>query len=212
MSIIVIGAVFGRTGTLSLKSALERLGFDPCYHMVEVIERPGHRDKWLRTAHSGNVDWSVFDGFQSVVDWPAVRYWRDLIEHYPSAKVVLSLRDPESWYKSVTDTIYTRLTTPLSADAPDDDRTHRAMATKIVLQDTFGGRFADKKHALEVFERHNASVRESVEPSRLLVFRAKDGWEPLCRFLDRPIPDEPYPRLNDTATFLAWIAEQDQPS
>jgi hypothetical protein len=208
MSIKVIGAGFGRTGTLSLKGALERLGFDPCYHMVEVMERTGHSDAWLRTAHSGKVDWSVFDGFQSVVDWPAVRYWRDLIERYPSAKVILTLRDPESWYKSVSDTIYTRITSLLPADAPDSDLHHRAMTTKVVLMDTFGGRFLDKAHAIDVFARHNAAVRESVDPSRLLVFHVKDGWEPLCRFLDRPVPDESFPRVNDTAEFLSRFAEE----
>ena len=212
MSIKVIGAGFGRTGTLSLKGALELLGFDPCYHMVEVMERPTHSDAWFRTSQSGKVDWSVFDGFASVVDWPAARYWRDLIERYPSAKVVLTLRDPDSWYKSVSDTIHVRLTSVLPADAPESDRRHRAMATKIVLTDTFGGRFSDKEHAIEVFERHNAAVRESVDPSRLLVFRVKDGWEPLCRFLDRPIPNEPFPRLNDTAEFHARTLEQEQSS
>ncbi|HET9341333.1 MAG TPA: sulfotransferase [Candidatus Eremiobacteraceae bacterium] len=205
----VIGAGFGRTGTLSLKTALDRLGFGPCYHMVEVIENPAHAEAWYKACHGGSVDYSVFDGYRSVVDWPAVHYWRELIEHYPKAKVVLSIRDPESWYKSVSDTIYGRITTPVAPDAPEWQRRHRAMTRKIVLKETFGGRFLDKKHALEVFERHNDEVRKTVPPSRLFVYSVKEGWAPLCDFLGVPVPDEPFPRVNDTASFLAWNASDD---
>jgi hypothetical protein len=205
MSIDVIGA-------MSLKGALEQLGFGPCYHMIEVIDHPDHGAAWHRTSLGGPIDWSVFDGYRSVADWPAVAYWRELTEHYPTAKVVLSLRDAESWYKSVSETIYQRMISPLPADAPEERRTHRAMCKKIVLDDTFGGRFEDKQHAIEAFERHNESVRATIEPSRLLVYDVKEGWEPLCRFLEVSVPEDPFPRLNDTATFQAWSAEDDQES
>ena len=209
MSLKVIGAGFGRTGTLSLKGALEQLGFGPCYHMVEVIENPDHGAAWYRTSLGGPVEWDVFDGYRSVVDWPAAAYWRDIVDRYPSAKVILSVRDPEAWHKSVIDTIYQRLTMVVPADAPEEVRRHRAMTRKIVLEDTFGGRLEDKRHAIDVFERHNELVRSTIEPSRLLVFDVKQGWEPLCRFLDVPVPDEPFPRVNDTASFQAWNAEDD---
>jgi hypothetical protein len=210
VSIKVIGAGFGRTGTLSLKNALERLGFAPCYHMLEVYARPQHIDAWYRTSRDGRVDWSVFDDFQATVDWPAVHYWRELVERYADAKVVLSTRDPESWYESVSRTIYGRLTTPVPVEAPEERHRHRAMARKIVLEETFGGRFEDRIHALAVFQRHNEAVRATVDPSRLLVFNVKEGWVPLCRFLDVPIPDEPFPRINDTASFLEWASDVDQ--
>jgi hypothetical protein len=210
MAIKVIGAGFGRTGTLSLKTALEMLGFGPCYHMVEVFDRPGHIDAWYRTSRNGKVDFSIFDDFRSIVDWPAVHYWRDLIAHYPHAKVVLTVRDGESWYKSAMDTIFGRIMTALPPDAPEERRRHRAMTTKIVLEDTFGGRATDKQHAIEVFNRHNEEVRAAVDLSRLLVYQLKEGWDPLCRFLGVPIPKEPFPRLNDTAAFLAWMAEDDR--
>jgi hypothetical protein len=178
--------------------------------MMEVLERPGHIDAWYRISRAGKVDWSVFDGYQSIVDWPAAHYWRELVQHYPSAKVILSIRDPESWYKSVAETIYGRITAPLPDDAPEERRRHRATTTRIIVQDTFGGRFEDKHHAIDVFERHNEAVRANVDPWRLLVFNVKEGWDPLCRFLDVPVPDEPFPRLNDTASFHAWVAEEDQ--
>ena len=209
MSIRVIGAGLGRTGTMSLKSALERLGFGPAYHMVEVIDRPEHGAAWYRTSQGGPIEWSVFDGYQSILDWPAVAYWRQLVERYPSAKVILTLRDPDSWYKSVSETIYQRLTTPVPADAPEEFRRHRAMTVKIVLHDTFDNRFEDKRHAIDVFNRHNEAVRTAIDPSHLLVFDVKEGWDPLCRFLGVPVPDEPFPRLNDSASFQAWVAEGD---
>jgi Sulfotransferase domain len=209
MSVSVIGAGFGRTGTLSLKGALEQLGFGPCYHMMVVLDRPEHSKAWYRTSRGTPIEWSLYDSFQSVLDWPSVAYWRDLVERYSSAKVVLTLRDAESWYKSVSETIYRRVKTPLPPNAPDARRLHRAMVTKIVFEDTFGGRFEDERHAINVFERHNESVRATVEPSRLLVFNVKEGWEPLCRFLGVAVPDDPFPRLNDTNTFQAWSAQDD---
>jgi Sulfotransferase domain len=122
----------------------------------------------------------------------------------------LPVRNAESWYKSVYDTIFTRLTTPLPAQAPGSRHRHRAMTRKIVLDEFFGGRFEDKEHAIAAYNRRNEEVRRTIEPSRLLVYDMKDGWEPLCRFLGVPIPEEPFPRLNDTASFLAWVAEDDE--
>lgn len=177
--------------------------------MVEVIENPAHAEAWYQASDGGSLDFSVFDGYQSVVDWPAVHYWRELIEHFPHAKVVLSIRDGESWYKSVSDTIYGRISTPVPADAPEWQHRHRAMTRKIVLENTFGGRFLDKKHAIDVFERHNEEVRRTVQPSRLLVYSVKEGWEPLCDFLGVAIPAAQFPRVNDTASFLAWNASDD---
>jgi len=208
MALKIVGAGFGRTGTLSLKSALEKLGFGPCYHMFEVVERPAHIEMWHRLAYGGSMDWDLlFKDFQSAVDWPAARYWRELADYYPDAKVLLSLRDPESWYKSVTDTIYRGLTMRIPDKAPEPRKLQAAMARKIVLEDTFDGRFEDKAYAIEVFNRHNQAVRDSIDPARLLVFDAKEGWPPLCRFLGVAQPDEPFPRLNDTATIQEMMKQ-----
>ncbi len=142
MALKVVGAGFGRTGTLSLKNALEKLGFGPCYHMFEVIERPDHIALWHRLAFGGSIDWDLlFKDYQSTVDWPAARYWREIAAHYPEAKVLLSLRDPESWYRSVTDTIYQGLKMPVTDSVPPLRRQQMEMARKVVLEDTFGGRF-----------------------------------------------------------------------
>jgi hypothetical protein len=206
MPLKVVGAGFGRTGTLSLKSALERLGVGPCYHMMEVFPRPEHVAMWHRLAFGHPIDWDeLFRGFHATVDWPSARWWREIAAHFPDAKVLLSLRDPEAWYKSMSDTIAQPLREPAPDDAPEIVRLQSEMVRKAILLETFDNRFEDKAHAIDVFERHNQEVRDTIDPARLLTFDVREGWEPLCRFLDVAIPDEPFPRLNDTATTQAMI-------
>ena len=206
MALKVVGAGFGRTGTLSLKTALETLGYGPCYHMMEVFPRPEHVAMWHRLAFENQIDWdTLFAGFSAAVDWPAARWWREIAAHYPDARVLLSVRDPEAWYKSMIDTIYQPMKAPAPDDAPDLLRLQNEMVRKAILGETFGNRFEDKAHALEVFKRHTQEVRDAIAPARLLVFDVREGWAPLCRFLDVPVPDEPFPRLNDTATTQMMI-------
>ena len=206
MSLKVVGAGFGRTGTLSLKVALERIGFGPCYHMVEVFPRPEHVAMWHRLAFEQSMDWDeIFRGFLATVDWPAARWWREIAAHFPDAKVLLSVRDSEAWYKSVTDTIYQPMKSPAPDGVPELVRLQSEMARKAILDETFDNRFEDKAHAIEVFQKHNQAVRDTIDPTRLLVFDVREGWGPLCRFLEVPVPDEPFPRLNDTATFQAMM-------
>jgi Sulfotransferase domain len=211
MALKVVGAGFGRTGTLSLKAALERLGFGPCYHMMEVLPRPEHMKMWHTLAFGGAMDWDlVFHDFQATVDWPAARWWREIAAHFPNAKVLLSVRPPEAWYKSMTDTIYQAMKSPAPDDAPEQFRMLNAMARKAVLADTFDNRFEEPAYAIEVFKRHIEEVRAAIDPARLLVFDVKEGWEPLCRFLEVPVPDEPFPRLNDTASTQALIQQMNE--
>lgn len=206
MSLKVVGAGFGRTGTLSLKIALERIGFGPCYHMMEVFPRPDHVARWHRLAFEQSMDWDeIFRGFHATVDWPAARWWREIAAHFPEAKVLLSVRDPEAWYKSVTDTIYQPMKSPAPDGVPELVRLQSEMARKAILSETFDNRFEDKAHAIEVFQKHNQAVRDAIDPARLLVFDVREGWGPLCAFLEVPVPDEPFPRLNDTATFQAMM-------
>ncbi|HYR79759.1 MAG TPA: sulfotransferase [Candidatus Dormibacteraeota bacterium] len=202
----VVGAGFGRTGTLSLKSALEKLGCGPCYHMMEVFPRPEHVAMWHRLAFENLMDWDLlFRDFQATVDWPAARWWREIAAHYPEAKVLLSVRDPESWYKSMVDTIFQPMKWPVPEGVPEIVRLQNEMVRKAILTETFDNRFEDKAHAIEIFTRHTQEVRDTIDPERLLVFDVKEGWAPLCRFLEVPIPDEPFPRLNDTASTQAII-------
>jgi hypothetical protein len=206
MALKIVGAGFGRTGTLSLKSALEMLGFGPCYHMMEAARRPDHIASWHRLAFGSPIDWdALFHDFHSTVDWPSARWWRELAAHYPEAKVLLSVRDPEAWYNSVTNTIYQAMKIQPPASAPEHFRLQSAMVRKAILEATFDNRFEDKAHAIAVFKRHNQEVRDAIAPARLLVFEVREGWAPLCDFLKVPIPAQPFPRLNDTASTQAMI-------
>jgi hypothetical protein len=203
MGIAVIGAGFGRTGTNSLKLALEQLGYDRCYHMFEVLQQPEHMAVWS-AAHRGEaVDWdALFAGYRATTDWPACNLWREQLAAYPEARVILSTRDPDSWYRSVMDTIYPSTVAAAGSDDPARRR-FGAWAMEIIWNGVFDGRMEDRAHVLDVFHRHEAAVRAEVPADRLLVFRASDGWEPLCRFLGVPVPTTPYPRTNSTAEFKA---------
>ena len=206
MALSLIGAGFGRTGTLSLKLALEQLGVGRCYHMMEVLGNPGHAAQWHAAAKGGRVDWdSLFDGYEAAVDWPASYFWRDLIKHFPQGKVLLSLRDAERWYQSMSNTIYHAMTREVPDGLPDELHTQLAMSRELVLRRTFGGRFEDRDHAIAVYNRHNEAVKAEVPSHRLLVYEATQGWEPLCAFLDLPVPDSEFPHVNSTDEFREMI-------
>jgi hypothetical protein len=200
MALSVIGAGFGRTGTLSLKGALEMLGFDPCYHMIEVMQH-GFAGKWHDIAHGAAPDWEdVFKGYKATVDWPACNYYRELAELYPDAKIILSLRDADKWYDSCQATIFRAMMMPREG-APPNVQIQMEMARKLVIENTFGGNIDDRAHAIAVYNRHNETVQKVIPADRLLVFQASDGWEPLCRFLGVPVPAAPYPKVNTTEEF-----------
>jgi hypothetical protein len=207
----VIGAGFGRTGTLSLKVALETIGFGPCYHMTEVFEHPEHANFWLAAWRGEQVDWDGFlEGYEAAVDWPACTFYEEMFQRHPDARVLLSVRDPERWYESTRNTIY-ELSVGISRSPFYRvgfavvsffifGRSARGnLADEIIWDGTFDGRFDDRRYAIEVFNRHNEEVRRRVPRDRLLVYEVKDGWGPLCEFLGVEVPDEPFPRVNDTA-------------
>jgi hypothetical protein len=203
MGLDVVGAGFGRTGTLSLKIALEKLGFERCYHMMEIMGHPDHVPIWA-AAHRGEaVDWdALFEGYRASVDWPSCNLWREQAEHWPDSKVILSTRDPESWYASICNTIYP--TSVAGLESPDETRREFAKwAVEIIWDGIFDGRLDDKEHCIRVYLEHEQTVKAAFPPERLLVFEARQGWEPLCKFLDRPVPDEAYPRVNTSEDFHA---------
>lgn len=202
MALEVIGAGFGRNGTMSLKLALEKLGFTGCYHMAELFQHPEHLSTWEQAMRGERVDWSgIFEGYRAAVDWPACAYWQDYYHLYPNAKVILSVRDADQWYDSVMKTIYPG---SIGALASDDAHTRRwaAWGNELIWEGTFDGKIEDRAHAIAVYGAHNAQAQRLCDPSRLLVFEASQGWAPLCEFLGKPIPEEPYPRTNTTEEFI----------
>lgn len=198
----VIGVGFGRTGTLSLKAALERLDLGPCMHMIPLLNDAPRATLFHKAAEgdAAGLD-AALDGCRSTVDWPGTYFWRDLVARHPDAKVVLTVRDPQQWYDSAYRTIYAAATSP----RPPADGAALDMIHALIWDGTFGGRFADRDFAVRVFTEHNDAVRREVPPQRLLEFEVARGWAPLCEFLGRPVPDEPFPRLNDSAAFQEMI-------
>lgn len=201
MSLQVIGAGFGRTGTLSLKLALEQLGFGPCHHMVEVFAHPEQVPLWTAAAE-GRPDWdAIFKDYRSTVDWPTATFYRELAEFYPDAKVILTERDPEAWFASTQATIF-RLDFP-----PDSTDPWTIMVGKVVA-DLFDRRMHDKDKLISVYQAHNARVREVIPAERLLAYQVSEGWGPLCDFLGVPEPDTPMPKVNTTEEFQTRIASE----
>ena len=202
MTLQVIGAGFGRTGTLSLKAALTTLGIAPCHHMVEVASSPEQAPRWAAAARDGAPDWrALLEGFRAAVDWPATAFWRELSVAFPDARVILTVRDTAAWYASFRDTILEHT----AALAPPSGSALRAvydLTRELVLDGVFAGRADDASYAMSVYEAHNRSVIDTIAAERLLVYDVASGWEPLCRFLDRPVPHAPFPHLNTRLGFL----------
>jgi hypothetical protein len=190
MALEVIGAGLGRTGTLSLKIALEILGLRPCYHMVEVWANPPAMGDWLEAAN-GRPNWDkIFTGFKASVDYPGCHFWRELTAAYPKAKVILTIRDPGDWFDSTQATIFSPQLRGRVGASPAAE-----FLDKTVWGE-FGDRIDDRAHMIAAFERHSAEVKRAIPRDRLLVLDIKQGWKPLCDFLGVPVPTKPFPKLN----------------
>lgn len=199
----VIGAGFGRTGTHSLGLALEKLGFGPCYNLQEVDKNPDHTEIWNDAIDGKRIDWHyLFSSYNSSVEWPGAYFFQEFVQYFPNAKVILTVREPESWYESASKTIFEGL--ELSAFNPDPfKREKSSLNRRLILERTFEGRYHEKEFAIDVYGRHNARVTETVPKKRLLQFDIRDGWEPLCEFLQKPIPQQSFPWLNERTAFMA---------
>ncbi len=203
MTLSVIGAGFGRTGTMSLKVALEALGLGPCYHMVEVFKNLAACGWWSEAADDPqHADWGrIFEGYRSTVDWPNATYYKELADAYPTAKVILTERDPETWFESTQATIFAN-------DMPDDAASPLPSMVRKVIYPLFDGRMHDKDKLVSVFRAHNARVREVIPPERLLVYEVAQGWGPLCDFLGVAVPEGAMPKVNSREEFGAHLARE----
>lgn len=206
----VIGAGFGRTGTTSLKAALERLGFGRCHTMLEMFSRPEQMAVWTRASRGEPVDWTeLYAGYRSTVDWPGARFWQEIARAFPEAKIILTTRDPKAWYDSAYSSIYVTAMQPLPESGADPVFASLwRMSREVVWDAVFDGRFDDEAHAIRAYEENTRRVTEEVDPDRLLVFEVSEGWKPLCEFLNVPIPDGPFPHVNDRAAFATMISER----
>jgi hypothetical protein len=217
MALKVIGAGFGRTGTFSTYAALNQLGF-PCYHMFEVLDNPAnksHLDFWRKVANSApgvQQNWDeALAGYTATVDNPTTPVWKDLAVAYPDAKVLLTLhpKGADAWYDSTIETIYftenmwqfkvLEMFTPFGRKFGD-------MCHKLIWQRSHQNTMPDRARAIVHYKQHIEDVRAHVPADRLLVFSVDQGWEPLCKFLGVPVPDTPFPNVNDRDAIKKVIA------
>jgi hypothetical protein len=205
MTLAVLGVGFGRTGTLSLKLALETLGIAPCYHMVEVTRNPAHARVWT-DAPRGDLAAvrALLADYAAAVDWPVTAFWRDMLRVFPRVRVVLTVRDSAEWYASFRETIV-ESSEGLSPPHDSHLRALYELTRDLILNGVFAGRAHDETYARAVYEAHNRDVAAAVPPERLLVFEAAAGWEPLCAFLGVPVPREPFPHVNARSSFVREV-------
>lgn len=203
MALKLINAGLGRTGTTSLKVALDRLGFGPGYHMFDIVSSEERLGQWEKiVCEAQRPDWpAVFDGYTSAIDGPCAIYYRQIMEAFPEAKIILTVRDADDWYRSTYDTLYQ------FAQAAGPSRLSRVVNT-MIWDGLFGGRFDDREYAKEVYRRHNQQVVEHVGAGNLLVYDVGDGWTPLCAFLGVKNPEENFPHVNDAKSMRERLGKQ----
>ena len=209
MALSIIGAGFSRTGSLSLKRAIEHLDLGPCWHVLDST--PATATQVCRAFDTyPNVDWDqVWEGFNAGVDDPASVFYRDIAQWAPLAKVILTVRDPNEWFPSAENLV--RLLN--TARRANPSKESEQLWDKI-LSGSFGSalaqfyQFRDRESVIGSYEQHNAEVKSAISPDRLLVFDVKQGWGPLCEFLDVPIPEGPFPRANSSAELAAGFSPQ----
>lgn len=200
MTIKVVGAGVGRTGTHSLKMALEQLLGGRCHHMVEMFADEEQKAGWIRAIDGEAVDWAeLLSDFTAIVDWPGGSFWRELSDVFPDALVLLSVRPADAWYKSASNTIFHGMA-PI-ADSGDP----WMQAVLRMFGERFSDKLADADAMMAAFEAHNAAVRVGVPADRLLEWTPSDGWEPICDRLGLPVPAEPFPVTNTTDDFRAML-------
>jgi len=200
MELAVVGAGVGRTGTHSLKVALEQLLGAPCHHMLEILADPTQVPAWVDAIDGRPVDWSaMLARYGAIVDWPGGAFWRELSAANPDALVLLSVRDPDAWYRSASNTIFLTFDKMPAEIQPWMDKVRK------LLHDRFSDRFDDPTAMMDAFVRHNEAVRAEVPADRLLEWTPGDGWAPICDRLGLPVPAEPFPVTNTTDEFREMI-------
>jgi hypothetical protein len=218
----LIGVGFGRTGTMSLKHALEQLGIGPCFHMIDLIQgenRERDLPYWVQIANGEPVDWQeVFEPWQSTVDWPAATPWRALVNAFPDAVCLLNYRDFDGFYKSCENTILAVKKAAMAGEIePDANREQPSpelwgVIEKLVWQGDFQGRFEDRDWVREMYYERIETIKREIPEDRLIVWKLGDGWAPICEKLGVDVPDEPFPHLHDTNEFRTEFGLQPIPA
>ncbi|APZ44232.1 sulfotransferase family protein [Acidihalobacter ferrooxydans] len=201
MTLKIIGVGMGRTGTASLKVALESLGLGTCYHMSEVLKHPERTADWIDAAE-GKPDWDkIFAGYTATVDNPGCNFWKELADFYPSAKIILTVRDPEEWFNSTNETIHSVEFAKFIKNSP-----FGTMVQKTIW-DVMDNRMQDKGYMIDFFQNRTLEIKNTIAPERLLVYRVSEGWQPLCKFLGLSVPNIEFPRINSREETKQMLAD-----
>lgn len=180
----------GRTGTASLKVALETLNIGRCYHMSEVLKNPEYTKGWINAAE-GNADWEmIFSGYSATVDNPGCNFWKELSAYYPEAKVILTIRDANKWFDSTNETIHSIEFARFIKNSPFGEMIQKTIWDKV------RNRMQDREYMVDFFTKRTKEILTSIATEKLLVYQVSDGWEPLCKFLDVPVPNIDFPHIN----------------
>ncbi|KAI8098789.1 P-loop containing nucleoside triphosphate hydrolase protein [Halteromyces radiatus] len=204
-SLQVIGAGVGRTGTMSLQAALNKLGYKThhCSNLYgDETQDPG---VWLRAFEHPDThddEWDkVYGDYTAAVDFPTAVFYKELSKKYPEAKFILTIRSPESWYESMKKTVFKQITHVLQGHKEAVRRMLKYIMLDGVMDEDGIPKTEDKEYMYRLFNEHNERVKQTIPADRLLIMNLGDGWEPLCQFLDKPIPDEPYPHTNSSENY-----------
>ncbi|WP_310619669.1 sulfotransferase family protein [Flexibacterium corallicola] len=193
MGLSIIGTGYPRTGTVSLKLALETLGVGPCYHMSEILPFPKRLAMWQNIAQGDKPDWDqVFNGYKAACDWPAALFWRELASYYPKARLILTIRDARSWYESMESTVLAILRKNLGPSFLSND---------LIVKKGFNGNIENRDVIIKSYEQNIKNVQDAFSKNRLLTYSVQEGWEPLCDFLRKPVPSTPFPKANSRSDF-----------
>jgi hypothetical protein len=219
MSIKIIGAGFPRTGTNTLREALELLGLGKTYHMKQLLVHPENLHYWTTLRDTHTTDWEkLYDGYEATVDFPCYPWYKEHMKQYPDAKVILSTRPFEEWYTSFSSTIWKAQNPPeeereaMAERIASDPRLQSVMqvmgfAKQIIVEDHFQGRFLDKEFIEKIFNAHDEEVKKYVPADKLLIFDVNEGWEPLCEFFNVEVPKGSLPHTNKKEDFHVMVGE-----
>jgi hypothetical protein len=195
----VIGVGLPRSGTSSLQAALELLGFGPCHHMSELIDKPDQSVQFLRAYDGHKVDFhTLMKGYGSAVGSPVADFYKEIRQAYPQAKLVLTVRDSsEKWLESFDTTLRIVFLSKIFYCI--------VYLMKIVRLSCLVARKSGEKWTYEIgqigpqfHDQYNARIINENKAGEVLVYNVKEGWPPLCKFLGVDIPQNiPFPNLNE---------------
>jgi len=212
MALKVIGTGLPRTGTASLKGALQLLGYQQTYHMDNLLNNPSQVHYWVELFDTGSTDYdALFEGFAASTDFPGFFAYKALLKQYPDSKFILTTRDPDIWYESIKNTVYQAVTAFFQKDTPTDSMRRVEGVFQLLDRYLFGqffkGTFLDKEKTLSLVNAYLDEINAIIPADKMLIYEISEGWQPLCDFLELRVPEIEFPYKNKREDFNTMIAK-----